>query len=117
MKKAYYAHAITLFNSLQEKEDIELIVNLGFEVVNPNSEEHTAGYEKHGMEYFYQIIKNCDLILFRAFPDGAIPSGIHKEISYAQRLQKIVLELPNLIDNRALSVTETKDYLKITGRR
>lgn len=39
MKKVYYAHSLHLYNTPQEKRDIELLEKLGFEVLNPNQPE------------------------------------------------------------------------------
>ncbi len=114
--KSYYAHSINLYNSIQEKEDLESLKNLGFEVINPNSEEHSEGYEKKGMEYFYKVLKNCNVVFFRSNPDGTINAGISKELEYALRLKLPIFELPCMLSKRSLTIEQTREYLKNSGR-
>lgn len=41
--RCYYAHTMTSYNSTIEKQDIELLKKLGFEVENPNQSKHQSG--------------------------------------------------------------------------
>lgn len=117
-KVAYYAHPLSLYNSAQEKRDISLIESLGFEVLNPNGPEHQEAYQAEGMLYFEKLIEGkVQLLFFRAFPDGSIPAGIAKEIETAAKLNLPVVELPNGILRRSLSVEETREYLRESGFR
>jgi nucleoside 2-deoxyribosyltransferase len=122
MKTIYYAHSISLYGSLQEERDMLALIGLGFEVVNPSdhfiqeevdllptSEKRMAFFEKYSIE--------CDAIAFRALPDGAIPSGVVKEIGWFQALGKPVIELPSSIKRRELSVELTREYLHEVGQR
>lgn len=117
MTTVYYAHPFILNNSIQEKEDIEFIKSFGFNVINPNDKIHEDEYKKFGMEYFYKIIRDADHVFFRTFPDGKIPDEIYKEIAYAKRIGKQILEIPGMIETRRLSEEETKNYYKLIGRR
>ena len=113
-KKAYYARPISLYNTLQEKRDIELLNLLGFEVINPNKAELEARYQKEGMSVFIEATKDCDVIAFRSFQDGKISAGVYKEIIESG---KPSIELPTITSNRVLSVEDTRAYLSLLGNR
>lgn len=115
--KAYYARPINLYNSEQDKRDIELIKNLGFDLVNPNKEELQQRYKQEGMDVFLQAVEDCNMLFFRSFPDLKISAGVKKEIDKAIICGLIVLELPTIIDGRILSVDDTRNYLKYLGYR
>ena len=116
-KKVYYAHCIAIYNTPQEKRDIEALEAMGFEVANPNSPECAEGYKRHGMEFFKQFASTCDLIAFRALPDGAIPAGVGTEILFFVEAKKPVLELPSNYLRRLMTVEQTREYLKEVGQR
>ena len=131
--KVYYAHCMAIYNTKQEARDIALLEALGFEVVNPNSKEIDAAYEKRKadiaaaktagtdpMELFRPFAQGegaCDLIAFRGMTDGAIPSGVAKEIEMFKEVKKPVIELPSCITRRCLTVQETREALCETGFR
>ena len=115
--KAYYAHCLAIYDTPQEKRDIATIERLGLTVVNPNSVECDAGYERDGMKYFDRFAEECDVVIFRAIPDGGIPAGIAAEIASFQKRGKPVIELPSGILGRVMSVDETREYLREIGHR
>lgn len=121
--KAYYAHSIAIYGSKQEKRDIHLIERLGMDVLNPNLPKHEKAYQDHikvgldGMSYFLDLVDKCDLVIFRANPDGSIPAGVMKEISYAEEQCLTVLEIPSGVSRRELSVQETREWLREGGCR
>lgn len=115
--KCYYARPINLYNSEQDKRDIEIIKKIGFEVVNPNKEDLQERYKSEGMSVFLEAVSDCDALAFRSFPDLRIPAGVKKEIDKAIELGKVVFELPTITDNRSLSVDDTRLYLKLIGHR
>jgi hypothetical protein len=117
MKKAYYARPISLYNSFQDLRDIKTIEDLGFELLNPNKEELHNRYQKEGMSVFLEAVKECDVLFYRSFPDLKISAGVQKEINQAIENNCIILELPTLIENRVLSVEDTRNYLKYLGNR
>jgi hypothetical protein len=100
-----------------DKRDIELLVNLGFEVINPNKEALQERYKQEGMNVFYEALKDCDLVAFRSFPDLKIGAGVLGEIQKAQELGLLVIELPTLTSVRNLSVDDTRAYLGYLGQR
>lgn len=115
--KIYYAHAVNLYGTPQEKRDIELLESLGFEVENPNQKRHAKAYAKRGMNYFHLVISKCDALAFRALPDNTIPAGIVKEIWIAQSYNYPVIELPSSILRRGLTIDQTREYLTEIGDR
>ena len=115
--KVYYAHCMAIYNTEQEKRDVALLEALGYEVANPNCAASNEGYKKEGMAYFQRFANDCDLVAFRANPDGFIPAGVAKEITMFQTLNKPVIELPCGITRRTLSVEATREHLKECGFR
>ena len=112
--KIYYAHCVALYGTKQEQRDIEILEALGFEVLNPSDREHQEAYPKYGMPYFIDLVLSCDAIAFRALPDGRIPAGVAAEIKAGL---KLIIELPNAITGRSISVDETREYLRDCGHR
>ena len=123
--KVYYAHSMHLYNTPQEKRDIELLESLGFEVLNPNSKEVDEGVQQykitHGeencMDYFIDLVDSCEALAFRAHIDGKIPSGVGYEIKLMNSLGRPVFELPSLYNSKFMEVGETKQYLALNGQR
>lgn len=121
--KCYYAHPMMTYGSTIEEKDLNLLEQLGFEVINPNCEEHQEGCKlyalSHGvkniMQYFEDIVKTCDVVAFRALPDGNILSGCAAEIQEANRLNLPVIELPRQLEKRFMNYPDTKQYLIESG--
>ena len=114
--RAYYAHCMKIYGSQIEHDDVELIGKLGFHAVNPNSQEHidairnmSSGSEK--MDYFCDVVQSCNVLFFRALPDGSIPAGVAKEIKCAQERSIPVFEIP-YFNRKVLTVEETRAYIK-----
>jgi len=114
--RVYYAHPINIYNSPRERRDLEALEYMGFEVVNPNGPEHDAGYREEGMDYFYDLVGECDGIAFRAFADGNIPAGVAKEVNWMVVKGGFVIELPTCIDRRTCDVEDTRTFLRESGR-
>jgi hypothetical protein len=68
-------------------------------------------------EIFQNLAETCDLLVFRALPDGSIPAGVAKEIAWAQEARVIVMELPSCIARRSLTTSLTREYLTEVGQR
>ena len=66
---------------------------------------------------FQPLVAKCDLLFFRALPDGRIPAGVAREIGFARELGLPVLELPSGVISRTMNVAETKEYLRESGQR
>jgi hypothetical protein len=68
-------------------------------------------------QVFKPLAQTCDLLVFRALPDGAIPAGVAKEIQWAEEVNVPVIELPSALSRRTLTLAQTKQYLKEVGQR
>jgi len=127
MKTVYYAHCMSLYDTHQETRDLTLLAQLGFKVVNPNTQEITLavrGYADAGMgkrrameEVFRPLVETTDVFAFRALPDGAISSGVFREWEWAVEAGKPIIELPSSVERRALSLELTREYLREVGQR
>lgn len=119
----YYAHTMTSYGSTIEQQDVELLQNLGFEVVNPNTPNIQAECDdfiktngrEHVMDYFKSLVENCDLVAFRAIPNGDILSGVAAEVQHALDWNIPVIELPCSLQARMMDYPETKQYLTELG--
>lgn len=90
MKTAYYAHPMAYYGTALETQDEAAIRAIGFLLVNPNDPE----YEGLSMDQFVKLALSCDVVVFRAFRDGRIGSGVGLEIEAARQRGKPVIELP-----------------------
>ena len=126
--KAYYAHCLHIYGTPQELRDIQTLQALGFDVINPNSPEIEAKCKEirdvFGRDssdvmrmVFKPIAQTCDVLAFRALPDGRIPAGVAKEIEWAREFSRPVIELPAALHDRTMSVESTRAYLQEVGQR
>lgn len=110
---------MTSYNSTREEMDVKILEALGFKVINPNQEKHQKGCieygEKNGsdkvMEYFRNLVDDCDIVAFRSIPDGRLLSGVAYEVNHAIESKKIIIELPSTLKSRMMTYPETKEYL------
>lgn len=117
--KCYYAHSLITYNSEIEVEDVELLNELGFQVINPNTPELQEECQENiylenndsVMEFFENVISNCNVLAFRSFRDGRIDSKVAAEIDAAYRSELPVIELPQNPESRYLSYNNSKPYL------
>jgi hypothetical protein len=125
--KVYYAHCMALYDTPQEKRDVQTLkLDLGWDVLNPNCPEHRCGavqareeapHDPHAsMLYFKPLVESCNLLAFRALPDGAIPAGVFMEIKWARDAGIPVIELPSGVRRRGLTREQTREYIKEVGR-
>jgi hypothetical protein len=118
IRRIYYSHCISLYNSPTEKRDIELLRTLfpGDAIYNPNNQECTEAYHNYGMEYFDRLILGFDIVVFRGLPNKMIPAGIWRETKVARENNIPVIELPCYTD-REMSVDDTRFFLTECGYR
>lgn len=117
--KCYYAHTMVSYDSTIEQQDIELLEKIGFEVINPNSQSIKKGCKEYiemfgkekVMDYFYDIVIECDIVAFRGLPNGQILSGISAELQAAKEYDIPIIELPCNLTNRMQEYPETKEFL------
>ena len=121
--RAYYAHCQSIYRTPQEYRDLNLLGQLGFDIVNPSEVQHSKRVEEmksrgeNVMLYFEMLVESCDVLAFRALPDGRIPAGVAKEIEKAKSLGRAIIELPSGILSRTMSLNETCEYLAEAGQR
>jgi hypothetical protein len=117
--RVYYAHCMAIYGSEQEEKDIQTLEALGFEVLNPSGKQHcniadeirkTSG-SSEVMEYFYDRVRSCDALAFRALSDGSIPAGVGGELKVAREQKMPVIELPEK-DRTVLSINETRRIIR-----
>lgn len=119
MKLAYYARPISIDGTKQEVRDHSLIRDLGFEPY-PTGDAKAAAlvtYKEQGMEAFRPYVRECSVLVFRAFPDGSIGAGVATEIKWAQEYNVPVVEIPRQIERRTLDVDDTRAMLAELGQR
>ena len=96
MTKVYYAHGVNLYNTNQEDRDLETLEDMGLDVENPNQQHHQDGYTEKGMVYFMEdILPHMSACAFRSYPDGSIPAGVAKELTYFLEAGLPIIELPH----------------------
>lgn len=127
--KCYYAHFMGIYNTPQEKRDLETLSKLGFDIINPNTpevqEEEVNSYDKSNVENYLKMfdevfgkrVRDCEVFAFRGLPDGRIPGGVYKELGYAKEAGKIIIELPSNTLSRGMDGEQTREYLKEIGQR
>jgi hypothetical protein len=119
MKKAYYARPISIDGTPQAERDMEIIRSLGYEPwpVGDEKKDVLLAYKRIGMDAFLPYVVQSDALFFRAFPDGSIGAGVAQEIAWAFDGRIPVMEFPQKINRRTLSVDETRDMLSELGAR
>jgi hypothetical protein len=130
--KVYYAHFMGIYDTPTEQRDVETLTKLGLTIVNPNSEEISAEYNKlknaignqgnqaayeSAFEVFFKLVRECEVFAFRALPNGRIPGGVAMELKIAQENNKIVIELPCSTFSRSMGGEETREFLRDIGKR
>lgn len=122
--RVYYAHCLAIYNTPQELRDVATLATLGLVVDNPNRKavqkevaRRKAAGDPDYMTYFRELILTCDVLAFRALPDGRIPAGVAKEIQYAREAGKSIIELPSNLHSREMSLASTREYLQEVGQR
>jgi len=118
--RVYYAHSKAIYHKPQEKRDIILLNDLGFDVINPSDENHERlckAWPDGAMAYFEHVVKDCQLLAFRAHADGNIGAGVVCEIDWAIEAGMPIIELPSRMLQRRLSLAQTREYLAEVGER
>lgn len=115
----YYAHPISLYNSVQEKQDLQTLAAFCYKVVNPNHPDIEKKYIESGKDWkiFDDLVLGCEVLAYRTLPDGRITSGVWKEIRLALENNIAVIKLPDLESEVVMTKEETYEYLKEKGLR
>lgn len=119
MKLAYYARPISIDGSPQELRDHDLIRAMGYEPypIGDEKKKVLELYKTAGMLAFKACVEDSSLLIFRAFPDGSIGTGVAQEIEWAINDGIPVVEFPRQVARRTLSVDETREMLRELGQR
>ena len=112
----YYARSMAIYDTPEEKRDMDLLASLGWMVV-PFTPEMQARAKEEGMVPFEEAVRTATMLIFRALPNGEIGAGVAQEIKTAQEAGIPVLEFPQLKPSRMLSVEETRWHLHAAGQR
>ncbi len=129
--KVYYAHFMGIYNTPQEERDVKTLKDLNLDVLNPNIPEvqrmckkafpktpyTDEQYIKAFHKVFEPLVKECEVFAFKPLPDNRIPGGVAMELKIAQRLKKIIIELPSNTHARCMSKVDTHEFLKDIGTR
>ena len=76
--RIYYAHAICLYDTEEEKKEVILIREKfkNAEIINP------ADFPNSKMEFYLRLIDKCNIVIFSCLLEK-ITSGVGKEVNYA----------------------------------
>ncbi len=94
--RLYYAHAMCLYGTDLEKEEVESILK-GFpnhEIVDPGEHDGNPEKSRAGMKYCFNLIDGCDALVFSRLL-GKVTAGVGLEISHALSKGIPVHELRN----------------------
>lgn len=83
----YFAHPTADYGTPLEAAAIALIQARfpDATIVNPNSPEHHAGYERAGMDYFFaEVLPTCNACVYIGFDDEMIGAGVAAEFLWFQ---------------------------------
>lgn len=102
------------YNSPIEDKAVELI-NSCFEnpeIVNP------CNYSSKDMDFYCELVEDCDVLVFQELADGVLSSGVWKEIEKAFEIDTSVylLDVENGDITKICSL-ETFDCLNVTETR
>lgn len=109
MMKIYYAHAICLYGTKHEKNEMKQIKKKfpTSRIIDPGSHENTFEKSIRGMEFCLELVENSDLLIFTKLL-GNITAGVGKEINHALKKGISVMELKN---GKFSKITELVKYL------
>lgn len=83
MKRAYFAHPISDYDTAFEREVEAWLSTLGCTIENPNQTHHQEGYARKGMAYFTEdVLPGCQLCFYLPFPGGWVGAGVAMEVEW-----------------------------------
>ena len=64
--KVYYAHPVETYDTIRERKEVEFIKKFfpNAEVVNPADFQDLTGISHGDMDFFFQLIDTCDLVIY-----------------------------------------------------
>jgi hypothetical protein len=93
MTRLYFAHPVSDFGTEFEAQVVAALTAAGYEVVNPNSPEHQAGYAERGFKYTKEVRAGCDAVAFLRFPSLFLGSGVAAEVADFRKRELPVFEI------------------------
>lgn len=129
MFKLYFGHPANTYNTPLEADLLKTIAEQypGFDVINPNSPEHEAGYklfcETHGIGrayFFTKVLPKCNAGIFLPFRDGAWSIRVFSEAEFLVKQWSPVRQISpegkiswvNLNNVTVLSIEETRARIR-----
>jgi hypothetical protein len=94
MEKLYYAHAMCMYGTREERRDLGRIRRRfsGSQIVNPADYDGHPGKLAEGVNFCLRLVKQCDLVVFSPLL-GKVTAGVGKEVNYALRIGKPVFKI------------------------
>ena len=89
----YYAHHMSVYNTLQEARELKVIRRMfkNSVVINPNGWVNNEGVNGSAiMEQCYIFVQKSDVVVFSALEDGVIGRGVYCELEKAFEHKKRV---------------------------
>ena len=89
----YYAHHMSVYNTLQEERELKVIhrVFKNSVVINPNGWINSKGVNGPAiMEQCYIFVQKSDAVVFSTLEDGVIGRGVYCELKKAFKYKKRV---------------------------
>ena len=115
---AYYARAVHLHGTGQEGRDLKALRALGYQVVDRGGSVE-GRVQPIAVDInpaqMARTMNQCQVLMFRAFPDGSIPAGVANEIQCAMTHEVPVLEFPVRMGSRFLDMHATNAFLSQSG--
>jgi hypothetical protein len=130
----YFAHPINTYNSDLERKCLSLIKEKfpNDDIINPSDKEvidmfdiYKTTYPNNYMQYFANLVWECDKIVILPFSDGMIGAGVwfeaHEHFKQFRNLHMYCVNPFNnsigeitidVIDSRKLSIEETRKRIK-----
>ncbi len=107
--KIYYAHAMCIYGTNDEEEEIQQIRQNfpGHSIVDPGTYTSNPEKRRDTMEYCKKLVSGCDKLVFTRLL-GKITAGVGIEINHALVSGKIVYELKN---NKTKQIKKPVKYI------
>ena len=122
--RIYYAHCMKDYHTKTEQLHVKLLQDMGLTVVNPSDpmyEKKVKNMRDEGktsteiMNYFVEVVKNCDHLAFSTTKDGKVSAGVMKEIETMKKKGGSIIQLPDLASLESMSISDTVKHIKGTA--
>lgn len=98
MTTAYFAHQVSDYDTVRERDAIRVIKTMGWRIVNPNEPSHQQAYLTEGMTHFTDIVVNQDVLVFMQNKWGEIGVGVAMEMFAAHNAGIPLFEVDPVMD-------------------